>query len=145
MKSIPRRQALGLLGGLVASPALADRLSVAAAIDAVTGGAKATSSELVTLEIPEVAENGRAVNLRFVVDSPMTPEDHIKAVHVFAEGNPRPVVASFNFSPACGACEATTRMRLARSQTVTLLAEKGDGSFHMAEAEVAVTVGGCEN
>ena len=78
MKSIPRRQALGLLGGLVASPALADRLSVAAAIDAVTGG-------------------------------------------------------------------ATTRMRLARSQTVTLLAEKGDGRFHMAEAEVAVTVGGCEN
>ena len=32
----------------------------------------------------------------------MTEADHIKAIHLFAEGNPHPLVASFRFTPLAG-------------------------------------------
>ena len=44
-------------------------------------------------------------------DMGMTADDYVKAVHVFAEGNPRPDVASFYFSPACGEATCATRIR----------------------------------
>ena len=154
LRRISRRRALGLMGGLMGglvggaagmpfAAARADAPAVAERIRAVTGGIPAAKTGLVTLELPEIAENGHAVKIGFAVDSPMTDDDHIRAVHIFADGNPRPDVAGFNFTPACGECRATTRMRLARSQNVVVIAEKGDGTFHMAEAAVTVTVGGC--
>ncbi len=44
----------------------------------------------IDLRLPEIAENGGNVPLTVTVDSPMTPEDHVRAVHVFTEGNPNP-------------------------------------------------------
>ena len=154
LRRISRRRALslagglagGLIGGVAAMPAAtarADASAVAGSVRAVTGGVEPARTGLVTLDLPEIAENGHAVKIGFAVDSPMTDDDHIRAVHIFADGNPRPDVAGFNFTPACGVCRATTRMRLARSQNVVVVAEKSDGTFHMAEAAVTVTVGGC--
>ena len=154
LRRISRRHALrltgglvgGLVGGAAAMPAVsarADAPAVADRVRAVTGGAEAARSGLVALDLPEIAENGHAVKIGFAVDSPMTDDDHIRAVHIFADGNPRPDVAGFNFTPACGVCRATTRMRLAKSQNVVVVAERSDGSFHMAEAAITVTVGGC--
>ena len=147
LKLMSRRQAMTLLGaaGLtcaVAPAALAGPEDVAARIAELTGGA-AGDDALITLDMPEIAENGNAVKVAFDIDSPMTADNYVKAVHILADGNPEPDVATFNFSPAMGACYATTRMRLSKTQNVHVIAAFSDGSFGSAEATVKVTIGGC--
>lgn len=97
----------------------------------------------VSLRIEAVVDNGAQVPLVVAVDSPMTEADHVRALHVVADGNPAPGVASFAFTPRAGRCEVSLRMRLARSQRVVALAEMSDGSLWTASREVTVTVGGC--
>lgn len=97
----------------------------------------------VTLRLPPIAENGNAVPLSVSVESPMTDSDHVRAIHVFADKNPAPEVASFALSPAMGRAGADTRIRLGQTQDVIALAELSDGRLLMARAEVKVTIGGC--
>ena len=73
----------------------------------------------------------------------MTETDHIKTVYILADGNPSPSVAKFSFTPVMGSCSATTRIRLAKTQNVYLLAENNSGQFLMTNAQVKVTIGGC--
>ena len=135
---------LGAAGAIVFAgvPAYADSAAVAAKIKGLTGG-KSVGDGAIELDLPEIAENGNAVKAAFSIDSPMTAENYVKAVHVMADGNPTPEVASFNFSPTMGACSASTRMRLAKTQNIIVLAEMNDGSFKQAQATVKVTIGGC--
>jgi sulfur-oxidizing protein SoxY len=147
LTAISRRQALSMLGAVGAVtvmglPAHADGAAVAAKIKGLTGG-KSVGEGSIELDLPEIAENGNAVKVAFSVDSPMTADNYVKAVHVMADGNPTPEVASFNFTPAMGACSASTRMRLAKTQNIVVLAEMNDGSFKQAQATVKVTIGGC--
>ena len=97
----------------------------------------------IKLDLPAIAENGLVVPLNVDVESPMTEADHVKAVHVFAEGNPLPGVATFRFTPASGRASASTRIRLAQTQEIICVAEMADGKVHMAKQEVKVTIGGC--
>lgn len=99
----------------------------------------------VVLRIPEIAEDGTQVAVTIAVESPMSATDHVRALHVVADGNPNPGVASFAFTPLAGRCEIQFRMRLAQSQRVTALAEMSDGSLWIATRAVTVTVGGCTN
>lgn len=147
MTPISRRQAVQLLGGATAA-SLMPKLgfatvdSVSNRISGVTNGSMIGDLDIY-LDMPEIAENGNQVKISFEIDSPMTEEEHVKAVYVFADGNPEPDVAQFNFSPAMGACSATTRMRLSKTQNVTVLASLSDGSFAKADTTVKVTIGGC--
>ena len=102
----------------------------------------ATESDI-WLDLPEIAENGNQVKVSFEMDSPMTESDHIKTVYILADGNPSPNVAKFSFTPEMGSCSATTRIRLAKTQNVYLLAENNSGQFLMTNAQVKVTIGGC--
>lgn len=97
----------------------------------------------VTLRLPPIAENGNTVPLTVQVESPMTAADHVKTVHVFADKNPTPDVATFHFTPEMGRAQADTRMRLGTTQDVIAVAEMSDGSVWMASIEVKVTIGGC--
>jgi sulfur-oxidizing protein SoxY len=97
----------------------------------------------VSLKLPEIAENGNTVPLTVTVDSPMTEKDYVKSVHVFAEKNPLPNVATFMFTPASGVAVASTRMRLLKTQDIVAVAEMSDGSVYMARRTVKVTIGGC--
>jgi sulfur-oxidizing protein SoxY len=97
----------------------------------------------IKLDVPQIAENGLVVPVNIEIESPMTEADHVKAVHVFADGNPLPGVVSYRFTPACGKASAATRMRLAQTQNVVCVAEMSNGTLHMAKAEVKVTIGGC--
>ena len=147
LKMISRRQALAYLGaastGIAFSgTACAGPKEVAARIKHITGGT-AGDDTLIMLDLPEIAENGNAVKVAFDIDSPMTAENYVKAVHILADGNPEPDVATFNFSPAMGACYASTRMRLSKTQNVHVIAAFSDGSFGSASATVKVTIGGC--
>lgn len=97
----------------------------------------------VRIAAPEIAENGNSVPLTVTVDSPMTPTDYVRAIHIIADRNPQPGVASFLLTPDNGKAEVQLRMRLAESQTVIVVAELNDGSAWTATREVKVTLGGC--
>lgn len=143
-----RRETLAL-GGIAAlaaflapGMAMADQQGVAAEIKKLYGDKKFDSSK-VKLDVPEIAENGLVVPINVEVESPMTEQDYVKAVHVFAEGNPLPGVVSYRFTPACGKASASTRMRLAQTQDIICIAEMSNGSLYTAKANVKVTIGGC--
>ncbi len=106
-------------------------------------GAKVPQEGKVRLEMPQIAENGQTVPLTVSVDSPMTPDNYCKAIHILAEGNPEAGVCTFKFTPASGRAEFSTRMRLAQTQNVWAVAEMSDGSVWMTKTEVKVTIGGC--
>ena len=147
LKQISRRQALAYLSVAGASVALsgaafAGPAEVVARINDITGGS-AGDDTLIMLDLPEIAENGNAVKVAFDIDSPMTTDNYVTAVHILADGNPEPDVVTFNFSPAMGACYASTRMRLSKTQNVHVIAAFNDGSFGSASATVKVTIGGC--
>ena len=147
MKSLRRREAIQLIGAsaaFLAIPKLSSSSinSVSTRISEVTNG-KATDDLDIYLEMPEIAENGNQVKILFEIDSPMSQEEHVTTVYIFADGNPEPDVAQFNFTPAMGACSATTRMRLSKTQNVVVLAAMNDGSFAKADTKVKVTIGGC--
>ena len=111
-------------------------------IEKVTGGAAIERSG-VEVELPQIAENGNSVPLRIKVPSPMTAADHVSAIHVFAERNPRPLVAVFHLGPQTGRAEIDTRVRLAGTQKVTVLAALSGNRFRMAQVEVLVTSAAC--
>ena len=146
MKKISRRNAIHLLSVLagsmfVSSISFSQTNQVLKRIDEITKGLGAEESDIY-LDLPEIAENGNQVQINFEIDSPMTETNYIKQVHVLADGNPAPNVATFSFTPEMGSCAATTRMRLSKTQNVYLLAENSDGQFSMTKAKVKVTIGG---
>ncbi len=122
--------------------AFADEKTVAAEIKKLYGD-KPMASGKIKLDVPEIAENGLVVPINIEIESPMTEADYVKAVHVFAEGNPQPGVVSYQFTPACGKASAATRMRLAQTQDIICVAEMSNGALHTAKANIKVTIGGC--
>jgi sulfur-oxidizing protein SoxY len=118
--------------------------TVEEAIARIVGDKKiGDGSGLINLDLPQIAENGNTVPLAVSVDSPMTEDDRVTAVHIFADGNPRPDVVTFHFTEHSGAASASTRMRLAKTQNVIAVAELSDGRVLRSQAEVKVTIGGC--
>jgi len=148
MRSLTRREALAL--GAMSAIALAGvhgraqaaPADAAAEIAKFTGG-KAPETGRVTIELPEIAENGNAIPLSVLVDSPMTLDDHVTDILVVAEGNPSPGVAAFKFTPMSGRAEIATRIRLAGSQNVVVVARTSNGGLLIAQRQVKVTIGGC--
>lgn len=122
--------------------AWATRRSVEGEVTKLVGGATAKIGKI-TFDMSEIAEDGDFVFMGFAVDSPMTETDYVKAVHVFAELNPNPHVATFHLSPLSGRAQVDTRIRLAKSQRLVAVAQMSDGSFYRAEKFIKVTVGGC--
>lgn len=122
--------------------AFADEKMVMAEIKKLYGD-KPMAEGKIKLDVPEIAENGLVVPVNVEVESPMTEADYVKAVHIYADGNPQPGIVSYSFTPACGKASAATRMRLAQTQNIVCVAEMSNGSLHMAKANVKVTIGGC--
>jgi sulfur-oxidizing protein SoxY len=104
---------------------------------------KAIGDGKIKLDLPSIAENGLVVPLNFEVESPMTEADFVKKIFFFAEGNPNPVVATFNFTPLMPKASGQIRIRLAQTQNIVAVAEMSDGKLYQAKREVKVTIGGC--
>ena len=133
---------LGLGSVIAVAPAPATPAEVQEAIRKVVGGARVTPGK-VKLDLPPLIENGNAVPLTVIIDSPMTEAEHVRAVHVFTEKNPQPNVVSFHLGPRAGRARMTTRIRLADSQNVVAICELSDGSFWSARVAVVVTLAAC--
>jgi len=142
---LKRIQSLSILAlGAWFSPltAFAKKEDATKAIQEITGG-KPIIDGKVKLVIPPLVENGNLVVLKLSVDSPMTPNDYVKSVHVIAEGNPLPNIFTVHLTPRSGTANVTTRVRLADSQTVWAIAQMSDGSFYQGSAETLVTLSAC--
>jgi len=148
MRFISRRDAVRLIGGTVlAGSGAAERSWATPAQDSAEIGrftdGRTGEPGKIALDVPEIAENGNSVTLSFDIDHPMTPERHVTDVLIVAENNPSPRVATFRFTPMSGRATAATRIRLAGTQAVTVMAKTSDGKLLMAQRQVKVTVGGC--
>jgi sulfur-oxidizing protein SoxY len=133
----------GLGAALISiEPAAATPDSMKRAIHQVVGEAPVQTGK-VTIDVPTLVENGNTVALAIEVESPMTKDDHVKAIHVFNERNPQPNVISAHLGPRAGRAKISTRFRLADTQTIVAVAELSDGSFWSASADVIVTLAAC--
>jgi sulfur-oxidizing protein SoxY len=133
---------LGLGSVIAVEPARATPAEMQEAIRKVVGGARVNPGR-VKLDLPPLIENGNAVPLTVIVESPMTEADHVRAIHVFTAKNPQPYVVSFHLGPRAGRAKVATRIRLADSQTVVAIGELSDGSFWSAGADIVVTLAAC--
>lgn len=137
--------ALGLLGlsnWILPSLALAKKPEAMEAIANIVGSNPVRDGR-VKLVIPPLVESGNLVVLKLAIESPMTPSDYVKAVHVIAEGNPLPNIFTAYFTPRSGRAELTTRVRLADSQRVWAVAQMSNGSFWQGYADTLVTLSAC--
>jgi sulfur-oxidizing protein SoxY len=148
--NITRREAL-IVGGLAVAGAasLAPRPAAAntpgqmeIAIRHVIGEAEIRKGK-VTLDLPPLVENGNTVPMTVTVDSPMTKDDHVKAIHVFNEKNPQANVVSMQLGARAGKAVVSTRIRLAGTQKLTAIAEMSDGTYWSDTQEVIVTLAAC--
>ena len=149
----PRERSLASLGttrravlvGIAVLPlasAYATPEALRAAIKEVVGD-KTLREGKVVLDIPSLIENGNAVPLTVTVDSPMTADDRIKAIHVFNEKNPQPHVYNAWLGPSVAKAEIATRIKLGDSQRIVAIAETSKGEFWTASADVVVTLAAC--
>jgi sulfur-oxidizing protein SoxY len=149
MRQLSRRAALVMGAGGAAltllgwdEKALASAKEAADQIAKFTGG-KTPDKSKISIELPEIAENGNTVPLAISVDAPMTADDYVSEVLVVAEGNPNPGVATFHFTPMSGKADASTRIRLAATQNIVVVAKTSKGAFYTGQKLVKVTIGGC--
>jgi sulfur-oxidizing protein SoxY len=148
IRGTTRRQLLstiagaGVVMGIRIEPSNATPASMKAAIRNVVGEAQVKKGK-VHIDVPPLVENGNTVSLAVEVESPMTPQDHVKAIHIFNELNPQPNVFSIHIGPRAGRAKFSTRFRLADTQTIVAIAEMSDGSFWSASADVVVTLAAC--
>lgn len=144
-----RRQAMRALGGaavagcLLPSLARARPVDVAYEIRQATRGAPDIKPGKVALDLPDHTDTGTSVPLTVAVGEGGREPGGVRAVHVFADENPRPHLFSAFFSPLSGKAELSTRIRLDGAQTVHGVSELADGSFWRGERYLTVTFGAC--
>jgi sulfur-oxidizing protein SoxY len=100
------------------------------------GAAGAAPSKDIVVKLPDVAENGGQVPIEITSRIANT-----EAIHIVADKNPFPLVASFDL-PSGMEPYVVTRIKLADTSPVRVLV-KADGKYYSAVREVRVTVGGC--
>lgn len=147
--TLPRRTFLGSAAAsaalvLLPVPVAATTLDpeVTAALEAILDGRRPEEGGI-DLDAPATAENGAQVPVTIRVDSPMTAEDHVTAIHILATANPAPGIGTFRLTPHLARAEVFTRIRLAEEQEFIVLAELSDGRVLQAAARTAVSIGGC--
>lgn len=133
----------GILISIVPLPASAADADTAAAIRQVYGD-RVPNRGRITLKLPALAETGNSVPLTMIIDSPMTERDRVVRASVFANRNPRPLIAMTLFGPRSGTPTFSTNLRLSGTQDVIGIAEMSDHSLWSAQVRVMVTVGACD-
>lgn len=113
-----------------------DAKSLADAFKAL-GIASPTESTAVSIQAPDIAENGAVVPV-----GASSTLAGVKQVLFFVEKNPTVLIALFNLSDSVDAA-ITTRTKMAESSNVYAVAVMNDGKVLYAKKEVKVTLGGC--
>lgn len=99
------------------------------------GGSSTEKSSLITLNTPDIAENGAVV--------PVNVSTTLKAtqIAIIVEKNPSALAAQF-FIPEGTEPFVGTRVKMGQTSNVDVLV-KADGKWYVASKEIKVTLGGC--
>lgn len=127
---------------LIARPATATPDELTAAMRE-TFGERSIARGKVKLTMPRLAENGSVVPVTVSVDSPMTPQDYVRSVHLFAEKNHIPRILDAQFGPHNGKAVLSSRVRVATSQQITAVAVLSDDSLWSDAVDVEVVTSEC--
>ena len=101
------------------------------------------SKGLIKLEVPDIAEDGNVVPVKFNINCSMSKEDYPKKVHVLALENPFPEVAVYNFFPDMGKAEVSFRCRMRTSAFLMIIAEMSDDRVCIQKKYIDVMLGAC--
>lgn len=96
-----------------------------------------------TLELPEIVDNGNDVPIRVTAEAPTPTGVHVQRMAVWAPRNPHPLVMDVELSRLVPRAELHTRMRLASTQRVLALARWSDGTVCGAQQSVLVALAAC--
>lgn len=104
---------------------------------AIAEGAAIVETDAITIEAPELAEDGAVVPVTISATL-----DGTSAFAIIGEKNPAPLVAVYEMGPGLEQ-RISTRVRLAESSHIVVLARARDG-LYAARRYVKVTKGGCD-
>lgn len=96
----------------------------------------ATESSDIVIKAPDIAENGAVVPVSATSNIPGTT-----SMAIFAEKNPAPLIAIFEFSNGIEP-NISTRIKMAKTSIVRVSVQAG-GRNYTNSREVKVTIGGC--
>ena len=134
--------AAGLLPSVAQAQAAAyntaafDAKTMADLMKALGGAAPAASAEI-TVQGPDIAENGAVVPL-----GASTTLAGVKRMLLLVEKNPSMMSAMFDFTDAVEPA-VSTRVKMGQSSNVFGVAMMADGRVLFAQKEIKVTLGGC--
>lgn len=100
------------------------------------GTDQTTPSDLITLGLPTIAENGAVVP----VDVSTTLEN-VESISIVVEKNPRPLATHFDFVGDVPP-EISSRIKMGQTSDVMVVV-KTDTGLYSTTREVKVTIGGC--
>ncbi len=137
--NVSRRQAV-VAGSSAFALVNMPKLAVAASqfdkeVIELTGGAPVAEGT-VSLTVDPVAEDGNRVLVEVRAQG-------ASQISILGDDNPLPRMLTAKFGRLNPNGFLSTRVRLARSQNVVVIAEMSDGSFQQAKTYVTVLVGGC--
>lgn len=107
-----------------------------AAIAAKYGSLPIEDSTAITINAPEIAENGA-----FVPVTVSTTIPGVTSLSIFSPANFTPLIASFDVLPRT-IPDFSLRIRMAKTSNLIVIAQAG-GKLYRATREVKVTIGGC--
>jgi sulfur-oxidizing protein SoxY len=147
LSTLSRRKLLSLAAGgfaIAAQPAFAqsapwDRLAPARKL---LGESEPLTKGL-AIELPLLSEDGSSVPMTVSAESPMTADDYIEWIALFAARNPNPEIAVLRFSPRSAPAHVQTRVRLNESQSVIAIARSSKGATYAASRDIRITTSGC--
>jgi sulfur-oxidizing protein SoxY len=97
----------------------------------------------VQLDLPENPPDGRLVPVFVESDLPMTPDDHVTAIHLIVDKNPDIHLAAFQLTPAVGLASIDTRIKMRATSHVRAIAETSRGEVWWAVRKVFPATNGC--
>lgn len=101
------------------------------------GSANAAESRDITINAPEIAENGAKVEVE--VSSNLA---NTRSLAIFADKNPMPMCSAIDFSgPVLPYVRA--QLKLSETTRIRAVAKTSDGKSYVAFREIKVTLGGC--
>lgn len=100
------------------------------------GGSAAAQSGDITINAPDIAENGAVVPVGVTSRIPNT-----QAIYILVEKNPNSLAAGFGI-PAGTDANVGTRIKMGQTSNVHAVV-KADNKFYVGTKEVKVTLGGC--
>lgn len=107
-----------------------------AAMSGIVGSAQTTPSDAITVEAPDIAENGAIVSVTVKTSLPK-----VESISVFVPVNAFPLSSSYNLSDSTDGF-ITSRIKMAKTSNVIAVV-KSNGKLYSAKKSVKVTLGGC--